>query len=109
MAPEEEHKEAQNVAQAHFPTIYGRNISGKALCSNIEGEVISRLRGGEHLESKLQARRMEIDIQVREEENGFRIVFVKSSRLGTKRNEYVARSLEEFFTPAAIDAAKKLE
>lgn len=33
--------------------------------------------GGESLESKQQVKKMEVDINVREEENGFRIIFTR--------------------------------
>ncbi len=55
-------------------------------------------------------KKLELDINVHEEENGFRITFTsRSGTFGSKRLEYVARSLDEFFTTASMDAVKKLQ
>ncbi len=55
-------------------------------------------------------KKLELDVNVHEEENGFRITFTsRTGTFGSKKLEYVARSLEEFFTTASLDAVKKLE
>ena len=64
------------------------------------------------MESKQEqhVKKPEIDISIREEEDGFKLTFSKrTGALSVKRTEYVARSLDEFFTPAALDALKKIQ
>jgi hypothetical protein len=63
--------------------------------------------GGEPLQKTI---RLQLDINVIEEENGFKITFTRhTGALGGKRAEYIARSLEEFLTPTSLEAVKKLQ
>ena len=66
------------------------------------------INGGEDLETK-QVRKLALDINVRETENGFKITFnTHTGTLAGKKAEYVARSLDEFLTAASLEALKKL-
>ena len=57
-----------------------------------------------------QVRKLALDINVRETENGFKITFnTHTGTLAGKKAEYVARSLDEFLTAASLDALKKLQ